>query len=407
MCNRANTFDELVPLVDLCRTGKLFEVQAWIEESKPVNPPIGHYRGSRKKTPIEYAIDLGFHSLIKVLLDAGADVGPIDNYCSMKMALQKRRLDIVKLLVEHGYDLASVNARSVLETWDPEIMDFFFESGCDLEDGNPLAWAFCNRIRTALPLVKKYQDRFPSIREQVNIALRHHCKEGDAKWVSLMLWAGADPLSPGEEDPDREPDIEYGGLSALGFAALYRHYKLFELKPVKACLSSPAAVEVLDYLLAPEATSVLLSILKRRHNLNNNERGGCSAIQACLVGFGHYGSYSRFRFDYRFETKNESKLDSDRSREYMKTIFLLAEAGGKWRPDEYEIKSARKSLTKMIPEYTVEFVGLMTRFKAARKSDLEELLRTPSIKSLVKKYRGRVEEQLQLLCDPEDSTGNC
>lgn len=406
MCNRANTFEDLAPLVELCRTGKLFEVQAWIKESKPVNPPIAHYRGSRKKTPIEYAIDSGFHSLIKVLLDAGADVGPIDNYCSMKMALQKRRLDIVKLLVEHGYDPAIVSARSVLATWDPGIMEFFFESGCDLEDGNPLAWAFCSRIRTALPLVKKYQDRFPSIREQVNIALRHHCKEGDAKWVSLMLWAGADPLSPGEEDPDREPDVGHEGLSALGFAALYRHYSLFELKPVKACLNSPAAAEILDYLLAPEAATVLLSILKRRPNLNNNERGGCSAIQACLARFCQYGSYSRFSFDYRFEAKNESKLDSDQSREYMKTIFLLAEAGGKWRPDQYEIKSARKSLTKMIPEYTVEFIGLMTRFKAARKSDLEDLTRTPSIKSLIKKYRGRIDEQLKMLCDSEEPAEN-
>jgi hypothetical protein len=90
------------------------------------------------------------------------------------MALEKRRLDIVKLLVEHGYDPTGVDARSVLATWDPEIMEYFVESGCNFERGNPLAWALCNRIRTSLPLVKKYQDRFPSIKEQANIALRHH-----------------------------------------------------------------------------------------------------------------------------------------------------------------------------------------------------------------------------------------
>jgi hypothetical protein len=43
MGKQAVNFDELVPLVDLCRAGKLFEVQAWIAESKPVNPPSGHY----------------------------------------------------------------------------------------------------------------------------------------------------------------------------------------------------------------------------------------------------------------------------------------------------------------------------------------------------------------------------
>lgn len=144
-------------------------------------------------------------------------------YCPMTMALEKRRLDIVKLLVEHGYDPANIDARRVLSNWDPEIMEYFIESGCNLEIGNPLAWALCNCIRTSLPLVKKYQDRFPSIRKQVNIALRHHCREGDAKWVSLLLWAGADPLCRGEDDPGQEADDEGGGLSALSFAALYNH----------------------------------------------------------------------------------------------------------------------------------------------------------------------------------------
>jgi hypothetical protein len=85
----------------------------------------------------------------------------------------------------------------------------------------------------------------------------------------------------------------------------------------------------------------------------------------------------------------------------MKMIYLLAEAGGKWRPDPDEIKSARNSLTKMIAEYTVEFIGLMARFKAASKEDLEELLRTPTIKALVGKYRHRIDEQLESLANDD------
>ena len=88
----------------------------------------------------------------------------------------------------------------------------------------------------------------------------------------------------------------------------------------------------------------------------------------------------------------------------MKNIYLLAEAGGKWRPAADEIKSARKSLTKMIPEYTVEFISLMARFKAAKKEDVVELLRTPTIKSLVGKYRDRIDKHLESLTVHE-STG--
>jgi hypothetical protein len=58
----------------------------------------------------------------------------------------------------------------------------------------------------------------------------------------------------------------------------------------------------------------------------------------------------------------------------------------------------------MIPEYTVEFISLMTRFKAAKKEDVEKLLRTPTIKSLVGKYRNRIDAHLESLAVHE-STG--
>ena len=48
-------------------------------------------------------------------------------------------------------------------------------------------------------------------------------------------------------------------------------------------------------------------------------------------------------------------------------------------------------------EYTVEFVSLMARFKAAKKEDLEDLLRPPKIRSLVGKHRNRIDEQLDSL----------
>jgi hypothetical protein len=33
------SLEEISPLADLCRAGKLFEVQDWIANGKPVNPP--------------------------------------------------------------------------------------------------------------------------------------------------------------------------------------------------------------------------------------------------------------------------------------------------------------------------------------------------------------------------------
>ena len=193
---RAATYDEIEPLVKSCKQGKLFDVRVWIDAGKPVNPPSVCERRQRPKYPLMVAIESGFHSLVQVLLQAGASPLTDEWGSPMSQALEMRRLDIIQLLVEFGYDASSIDMGDVFISWDPEIMEFFIDRGAEVENGKPLACAFCNRIRTALRIFKKYKDRFHSFQEQANIALRHHCKEGNKKWISLMLWLGADPYCP-------------------------------------------------------------------------------------------------------------------------------------------------------------------------------------------------------------------
>ena len=69
---RARSREEILPLIDLCKKGRLFEVQNWIAEGKPVNLPCDDPKGRRLHSPLEIAIDMGFHSLVAVLLDGGA-----------------------------------------------------------------------------------------------------------------------------------------------------------------------------------------------------------------------------------------------------------------------------------------------------------------------------------------------
>ncbi len=183
-------------------------IQEWIASGKPVNPPPSE-SGYKKKSPLEIAIEQGFHSLVKVLLGGGADIN-------------------------------SVSMATVFETWQPDIMKWFIEQGADVEADTPLAYAFCERIRTPLGIFKSYRDRFPSFQEQANIALRHHCKEGNLKWVSLMLWAGADPESKGPYCRHEDPDLEYD-RNALELAVFYEHFEIFNLKPIRMASPRPFA----------------------------------------------------------------------------------------------------------------------------------------------------------------------
>jgi hypothetical protein len=49
-------------LVSLCRTGRLYEVDAWIAAGKSLTVSV-----EIKKTPLQVAVGQGFHSLVKLL----------------------------------------------------------------------------------------------------------------------------------------------------------------------------------------------------------------------------------------------------------------------------------------------------------------------------------------------------
>ena len=387
--SRAKTYDDIAPLVELCKAGRLFDAQTWVAAGKPVNPPPPTDRRSRKKSPLEYAIELGFHSLVQVLLEAGAEAISSDFFCPMSLALSKRRFDIVELLVKHGFDAKSIDMRTVFSTWDPKIMEFFIERGADVESGMPLAWALCDRIRTALPVFKKYRDRFPTFQEQVNVALRHQCKEGNQKWISLLLWAGADPLARGEAEPGTVPSEEDHGISALAFAALYHHFEIFSMKKIKLQIDHPAMQDVLNYCCEGEGLPIVERLLAKGMNPNNQENGGCAAIQQLLDRL-EWCSWSVYGWERR-----ANGIDCSKSRDHLKAIHLLAKYGGKWRPvDSRQLNAARRSLLRMTPDYTIEFVWIMSKFQASSRSDIEALVRTPTMKRHLAPRSGRLAELL-------------
>lgn len=95
------TIEEGKELVRLCRTGRLYEVDAWIASGKSLSVP-----SAIKKTPLQVAVEIGFHSLVQLLARNDRDVTNLNRTLSDAVAL--RNLDTVSLLLEHGADLRSV-----------------------------------------------------------------------------------------------------------------------------------------------------------------------------------------------------------------------------------------------------------------------------------------------------------
>ena len=147
---RSESCEEIKELNQLCKLGQLFEVQEWISSGKPVNPPVPPAKGNRPKSPLQYSIQQGFHSLVKVLLDAGAELETDRRYNPVIHALKICRLDIIKLVAEYGADLKSISMFMVFDSWQPDIMEYFINAGADVETENPLAYV--SELRTWVTL---------------------------------------------------------------------------------------------------------------------------------------------------------------------------------------------------------------------------------------------------------------
>jgi len=103
------------------------------------------------------AIELGFHSLVEVLLEGGAMVED-QRYSPLGHALEKRRLDLIMLLVKYGADPKSVSMDQVVATGDRKLIDYFIEQGGDMETGNPLALGLCGHIYPLLGVFKQFRN---------------------------------------------------------------------------------------------------------------------------------------------------------------------------------------------------------------------------------------------------------
>ena len=57
--------DDPKELVQLCRAGRLYEIEKWIAAGKPLDVPAAKNRKS--KTLLQIAVETGFHSLVELI----------------------------------------------------------------------------------------------------------------------------------------------------------------------------------------------------------------------------------------------------------------------------------------------------------------------------------------------------
>jgi hypothetical protein len=370
----ATDYEELKPLIALCKAGRLFDVQDWIAAGKPIDlVPVDERNGGGPQSPLRVAVEVRFHSLVEVLLKAGARVSPRSVFSPIRSLILDCELDLVKLFVENGTDPREVSMHDVLESWHPAMMSYFIDRGADVETQNPFAYAFIQKVRTALGPFKRLLAIKPALIEQADIALRYHCKHGSLKWVALMLWLGADPCKPGAyEYWDRSGEYE-DNYSALELAAINNHFDIFKLKAIPFEAANTALSKSLVHCCTQEGLPMLRRLLKSGVNPNKSENGGSSAIFWCISMISWPDSFADWH-----KTKLE-KRESHRADESIAALEVLAEYGAKWVPYR-NVNDERRSLMKVPEHYTIEFVRIMAKYKTCEFEVIKSLLKSPTMK---------------------------
>jgi len=361
--------DDLKELSSLCGAGKLFAVQEWIRIGRRYRLPDGHFTTS----PLRISIRSGFHSLVEVLLRAG--VSQEEKNEALARAVWDRNLDIVELLREYGADITAIDPEEVLWSRDPAIIRWFIANGMDLETTELIATAFRDKQREFLGIYMDLRDQIPSARKQAAMALRYHAEQGNLKWVSLLLWAGADPrLSvPRIEKRDWEEDEE--DQSALKVAIRYGGVEI--VKKIGLDPQRDDVTWLLNQYFIPAKPEIIEFLIKAGADV--------TAIDSDVVD-------SVF-CSFRWGLETGFMGDPVRTEEALRCMEILGSHGVRWSgQDKYRLLRLRRTLARIRPSEAIRYLQRITNSKIIEPAVLKEVMRTPRLQEILKHpFPGAVE----------------
>ena len=104
----ALTLEESKSLLALCRAGRLYEIEDWIRAGRSIEVSEGV-----RQSPLQVAMDTDFKAWIELLIRNETQIKNKNK--ALGEAVERRRLHLVELLVEHGAEISFVPFADVLQ----------------------------------------------------------------------------------------------------------------------------------------------------------------------------------------------------------------------------------------------------------------------------------------------------
>lgn len=351
---------DLAELHQLCRTGRLYDVERWIQADRALQLAAGSPAARRRQpTALEIALDRQDQALVLLLVANGYDLA-LEAESPLDTALRLRRRDLLDLLLEWGADPRKVSLDILFETYDSLLFERFRSLGIDLTEGHAVAYAlgYHTSNKPLFGYARRHRLEDPRLQTALDMALARHAGEGNEKGVMLCLWAGANPHA-------RVPSLSYMGFgideedeedgrSAIQEACSRGHAAILER------LGPDLTRDDFEELFYSAANEKVIALLVR--STLPKDPGRMVALQLA-------------RANWPF-----------REHRPVEAIRALFEAGVRWQasPTE-EIASARRDLLRCSDHVLADVMKLLATDDFCSREVLTELARTPSMRERMKR----------------------
>jgi hypothetical protein len=187
---------EIEPLVRLCQRGKVYAVERWIAEGRPLQAAKHYVKGRRQfDSPLAVAMESKQHDLVLLLLCNGYRT-ELELEDPIGRALRLRSRELLELVMDWGADPARVDAGAVLETNDCDLIERFWSAGIDLTAEDQLAWYLSSPTSKPICGWAKRHREDPRVARALALALVEVIWNRKERATHLLVWAGADPHQP-------------------------------------------------------------------------------------------------------------------------------------------------------------------------------------------------------------------
>ena len=188
--------EELAHLVRLCSTGRVYAVERWIQEGRPIQALT--YALPKKPavvSPLRAAIRENCPDIVLLLLCNGyrLDLEPSDGGTPLGIALAQRAFEIMELLLKWGADPAKIDGQTVLDTYNTDLIDRFWKAGVDYTADFDFPRYLAHTVNKPLYGWLRRNRAEQRLQDALDVALLEAVIEDKERATCLLLWAGADP----------------------------------------------------------------------------------------------------------------------------------------------------------------------------------------------------------------------